>query len=210
MNRSSRPAPSRRTSRTGTPAATSRRTISGTSGSFSAHSIRTESPSADALRTKGSSRIARTASSARARTATCTQGNGATRARISPTVPEAIILPASMIPIRLHTSESSVRMCDEMRIVFPMRRSSRSSARNSMRARGSRMRTFGSCTRVLARHSLCFIPFESAATGFPARPPRSVRAITSCTARSRRGRRRPMAAAKKSRYSRTLKPSYTP
>ena len=62
-------------------------------------------------------------------------------------------------------SESSVRMCDEMRIVLPMERSSLSRARNSMRALGSspfagssRIRTFGSWHQgELGKFLRCFL-----------------------------------------------------
>jgi hypothetical protein len=57
--------------------------------------------------------------------------------RMCCTSPAATSFPFSMIPTELQIVESSARMCDETRIVFPMPWSSRKSSRNSIRARGS-------------------------------------------------------------------------
>ena len=82
-------------------------------------------------------------------------------------LPAASIFPRSMMPIEVQKSASSERMWLEIRIVFPICLSSLSKAFISSLARGSspeagssRIRTGGSCTRVLARQSLCFIPLE--------------------------------------------------
>ena len=79
--------------------------------------------------------------------------------------PAATSFPASMIPTVLQMLDSSVRMCDETMIVFPIRWSSLSSSRNSIRARGSspeagssRIRTRGSWRSVFARQARCFMP----------------------------------------------------
>ena len=70
-----------------------------------------------------------------------------------------------MMPIDVQQSANSLRIWLEIRMVLPIRRNSFKRALTSSRARGSRplegssrIRTGGSCTRVLARHKRCFMP----------------------------------------------------
>jgi len=83
-------------------------------------------------------------------------------------------------------------MCDEIRIVFPMRRSSFNSSRISMRARGSRpelgssiSRTFGSWISTRATASRCCMPRESPFTSVSVLCERSVSVSTSAIVFSR-------------------------
>ena len=91
---------------------------------------------------------------------------------MSLTEPWATIVPASMMPMRVQSCDSSCRMWLEMRIVLPISLSALSSSRISMRARGSspeagssRSSRSGSCSSTRASDSRCFIPRDRASTG---------------------------------------------
>src|SRR5579862_6694866 len=117
----------------------------------------------------------------------------------------------------VQNSSISGRMWEETMIVLPIAWSSLSSSRISMRARGSSPEagsssniTLGSCTRVLARQSRCFIPRERDSTYASFLTVRSVKERTSSMIPGRCDFGTRYAAAKKSRYSQTLISSYTP
>ena len=96
--------------------------------------------------------------------------------RISAMLPERTIFPASMIPMSVHIWDSSERMWELTRMVFPSAHSSFNISLNSIRVLGSmpevgssRIRRPGSWIRALARQSLCFIPRERLSTKKSAR-----------------------------------------
>ena len=91
-------------------------------------------------------------------------------------LPERTIFPASMIPMSVHIWDSSERMWELTRMVFPSAHSSFNISLNSIRVLGSmpevgssRIRRPGSWIRALARQSLCFIPRERLSTKKSAR-----------------------------------------
>jgi len=109
--------------------------------------------------------------------------------------PEVSSRPASMMPIEVQKSASSVSMWEDTRMVFPILHSSRINSRISILACGSRpdagsssSRTAGSCSSVLARHNLCFMPRERLITWESRLPVRSVSSSTSSMALRRPAR----------------------
>ena len=85
--------------------------------------------------------------------------------------PDNTIRPASMIPMSVHIDDSSERIWELTRMVFPSAQSSFKSSLNSILALGSmpdvgssKTKSFGSWIMALARHSRCFMPRDKLST----------------------------------------------
>ena len=130
---------------------------------------------------------------------------------ISFTSPFARSEPASITATLSQTSDSSVRMCDEIKTALPDSASAVTSSRSSTRARGSRpaagssrMSSAGSCKSVLRDKDAAVMPLDRASMFFCSSGVSAVNSITPAIDRWRSFPRNPWARAKKSRYSSTV------